>query len=311
MGAVLLGTLAVIGSGCFRSDVSYVLHNDRSGSVTHSTTIELPVLRAGDSTNGQAAAAHACEQFLNDSRDDRSSTAIFGTLSPSVETTNNGAECSETLQASWTSDEFKDVVEAIAESGGARITNKSNGVWDFRLEWPPEGAEIWQRNTYVTDETAGALPKLGISVDLPPGGMTMHNSPDLWTAAWNLGSSSDTDDAGRSDDLAVLGGSFTWERSLGAPRNESGSLPYEMFAQTHPNATEIPTDDVLWAVGLVLLLVVALLIPFLSRWRSGRAESAVTEDSYRRATKGISLDQHSHPRAAARPPEPKSSERES
>lgn len=286
VGAVLLGTLAVIGSGCFRSDVSYVLHDDRSGSVTHSTTIELPALTAGDSTNGETSTTPTCERVLADSRDDRSSAAIFGTLDPAVETTNDGAECSETLHASWTSDEFQEVVEAIAESGGARITKRRNGPWDFRLEWPPEGAEIWQRNTYEADEEGGTSPRLGISVDLPPGDTTTHNSTDLIIAGLNMGASGNADAADTSEYLAVLGGPFTWERSFAVAGSESGSSHSGMFAQTYPHSTVPAAEDILGAIGIGAVIIAALMLPFVSRWRAARTAKSGDEPSFPQPVSG-------------------------
>lgn len=272
---VLIGALAVVGSGCFRSDVSYVLHEDRSGSVSHSTTFELRALPTGESATGTGATTRACARVLDDSRENRSTTAIFGTLEPSVETINDGAVCSETLHASWTPNQFQDVADAIASSGGARITRRHNGVWKYSLAWPPRDAEVWQRNADLFGETAGVSPTLGMSVDLP-GGSATHNSTAQIIALWELNSSGDIDDA---EQLAALSGPFTWELGLRAPEHEAAASPYEMFAETHPIATGIPLGDVLGAVGIVFVVIAALMLPFLSRWRSARAKRS-DDDGY-------------------------------
>ena len=275
---VLIGTLAVIGSGCFRTDVSYVLHEDRSGSVSHATTFDLSALLADESATETAATMRACARVLDDSRDARSSAAIFGNLEPVAETINDGAACSEALQASWTPGQFEDVVDAIASSGGSRITRRNNGAWKYNLSWPPQEAEVWQRNAYQFDETSGVSPTLGISVDLP-GGSATHNSTLLIIALRELNSSGDIDEVNDAERPAVLSGPFTWQLGLRAPENESAASSYEMFAHTYPTANAMSIQGVLGVAAIVLLIIAALMLPFLSRWRSARAKMSA-DDAY-------------------------------
>lgn len=230
--AFALCVLALLTAACIDMEMDFVVHDDGSGSMTMTVSLDEAVLELAAFGEG-GTAEELCREMLDDMDADNVLDLGLGSLNSSAEAVVSDGNCIVTMTAMWSAGESEEVLAAFAEDGGPEIRRlDDDGGWRFELDLGSlEDEDLSLDDLEMATAMGFDYPTLAISVTLP-GDAVEHNAH------------------------SVSQSKYTWEIDL----ENTSELPEALYAETAPGGGLGPAaiGAIVAGVGLALAALVTL-----------------------------------------------------
>lgn len=241
--------LALLATACIDMEMTFLVHEDGSGSIATTVHIDEDVLVLL-AAMGEAPAEDSCEQYIRAGDDIVLSFIGWATsFGGGKLTIDSEGRCAATLVTTWTADETDATLAAIAARSsdtGFMLRHLDDGGWRFEVETDVLDDEGFSLDDAELVTAMGFdFPTLAVAVTLP-GNAVEHNAD------------------------SVSQSTYTWEIDLG----DVDELPETLYVETAPSSGLGPE-----AIGAIVAGIVLTLAALVTLRRHRNAKAADSEDA--------------------------------